>query len=140
MEDANGQARSPRRKLNASSDNGGEARGSSQSLSGSPAGYGFILFGFTGEPSPASLFLLMTVADDDDDYDDDDGLCIVTRYLVLFFLVSLILWSPNFFTFVLSGMVFRSLFSYTLLLLMMKMTTMMMRLLMKQKIPRCCCC
>ena len=38
MEDASGQARSPRRKLNASSDNGGEARGSSQSLSGSPRG------------------------------------------------------------------------------------------------------
>ena len=38
MEDASGQARSPRRKLNASSDNGGEARGSLQSLSGSPRG------------------------------------------------------------------------------------------------------
>ena len=38
MEDASGQARSPRRKLNASSDNGGEARGSPQSLSGSPRG------------------------------------------------------------------------------------------------------
>ena len=38
MEDANDQARSPRRKLNASSDNGGEARGSLQSLSGSPRG------------------------------------------------------------------------------------------------------